>query len=722
LRSIPRRLALAGAILAGAVRGSFADDLSGYVELSGTRSSAEDEILGLPSFRTDTTSFQPRLNFLWSRRIFPNFQAQAGAYYERFDDTIDQFGFERDSERTRLRPFVRLTLRSPWTLGEIGWDRNEETSRTDDLATLRLTRDTFLATAGWYPVDLPSARLEFSHVVDRDGTREFEDKTEDALRLTSDYTPVESTRLYYRGALEQQEDRIEGSEFRTITHNGQVNFSNIYFDDRWEISGSWNATYRQTRIEASGTGEIVFPVLPVGAFYANDDTPDEGVLPAAPLLADGNTLVGTAVNLGLVPPAGDDRPRNFGVDLGIERDVNVLRVWVDQDLPFEIASTFSWEIWTSADARFWTRSAVVPIAPFGPFDQRFELRFGSVLARYVKVVVRPLAPTVPNATSYPTILVTELEPFSAQPANDFENTISDTRNLAQASSRFRILERPGLYYETTYSLVTSTRGTTSWTLSNGVSLRHQFNRVWGVSARAAREDGLEHDQDRLAYVYSAAVTANPFETLRHSLIVSGYTDDTGGLTTKNHGAVFNTTALVYDGVDLNFLLGTSYNEASDGSTNDATLIGAGATLIPHRTVTVTLRYDDRNATLSAESVPDQEDRIRSGEAGIAYNPVAAVYLYASRRKEERTTEVDRTIDTFASSWSPFPGGALQLSISYNETHFSDLNETNRSFVPFARWNINPRSYVEVAYQALTRESEVAHQTNDIVTATLRIGF
>lgn len=717
-----RRLAVLGAVLAVTTIPSRADDVSGYLELSATCATSEGEIAGLPRLETDTTSYRQRLNFVWSRRLFPNLQAQAGAFYERYDDTIEQLGFDRESERSLLRPFVRLTLRSPLALGEVGWDRTEEAARTDDLARQTLTRDTFLATAGWYPVELPSVRLELFRTEDRDGARAFEDRTDSAVRLISEYEPVESTRLYYRGALERIEDRIEGTEFETISHNGQVFFSDAWFDNRWEIGGSWNTTYRKTSVDASGTGEILFPVLPIGGLYALDDTPDEGLLDSAPLLADGNTLVGTAVNLGLVPPAGDDRPRNFGVDLGVERDVNVLRVWVDRDLPFEISSTFSWEIWTSEDARFWSRAAIVPTAPFGPFDNRFELRFAGVLARYVKIVVRPLAPTVPDAISWPTILVTEVEPFLAQSAAAFEEEISDTRHLAQATSRFRILENPGLFYETTYFLVTSTRGATSWTLSNGLSARHRFNDVWGVSARVAREDGLDRDRDRTAYIYSAAVTADPLETLRHALVVSGYVDETGGFTTENHGVVLNTTALVYDGVDLNFLLGSSYNETTDGFQNDAVLVGAGATLIPHPTVTVTLRYDDRDATITPEAGPSRPDRTRSGEAGVAYNPFPSVYFYASRRKEERTDQVDRTIDSFAVSWSPFPGGALQLSISYNETRYSDLDEVNTIFVPFARWNISPRSYFEIAYQALDRESDLARFEDDLVTGTLRIGF
>ncbi|HET6372728.1 MAG TPA: hypothetical protein VFG76_05440, partial [Candidatus Polarisedimenticolia bacterium] len=697
MRPLAGRLALAGAILAGAASLSFADDLTGYVEFSASRNTSRNQIFGLLDTETDLTLFRPRVNVLWNRRLFPYFQAQVGAFYERTDDRIEQLGFEQESELTRFRPFVRLTLRSPQLLGDVGWNRDEETTQTDNLAKFRLTRDTFLTTLGWNPVDLPSARLELSRIVDRDGSKEFVDRAESALRFTSDYKPVDSTRLYYRGSLDQTRDEIAGSEFRTITHNGQVFFSDVYFDSRWEVSGSWNTIYRHTSIEASGAGELLMPVFPIGGSFALDDTPDMATLAPTPALTDGNTVVGTSINLGLVPPAGDNRPRNIGVDLGVVTDINVFRVWVDRNLPFAIASTFTWEIWTSADAQTWTMTSTIATAPFGPFDNRFEIRFPTVLARHVKIVVRPLAPTVPDATSFPIILVTELEPLLAQPANKLEQTVSDTRDLAQASSRFRILGRPSLYYETTYSLVTSTRGTTSWTLSNGLSARHQFDRVWGMSARVAREDGLDLDRDRTAYVYSAAITADPFETLRHSLVLSGYEDDTDGIKTENRGVNFNTTALVYDGVDLNFLVGTSHSKTADGSTNDAFLVGAGATLIPYKTVTVTLRYDDRDATISVEGAPDRDDRTRDFEAGIAYNPVPAVYLYGSRRMEERTSQLDRTVDTFAGSWSPFPGGALQVSVSYNETMYSDLNETDTSFVPFVRWNINARSYLEIAY-------------------------
>ena len=87
MKSLAGRLALAGAVLASAGSLAHADDVSGYVEFSGTCASSDSEIGDLETDR-ETTSLRPKVNLLWNRRIFPNFHAQAGAFYERADDRI----------------------------------------------------------------------------------------------------------------------------------------------------------------------------------------------------------------------------------------------------------------------------------------------------------------------------------------------------------------------------------------------------------------------------------------------------------------------------------------------------------------------------------------------------------------------------------------------------------------------------------------------------------
>ena len=701
---------------------SFAGDLTGYLELSYSDSAFTFQPPAGLSVDQNGSAFTRRANATWTRRLFPNLLMQIGGFYERTDGTLADSGFSRDVATTRFRPFARLALRSQYVIGELSWYRNEDTLRTEGFATFDLTRDVFLGVAGWYPADLPSLRAELSRTEDRDATKTLVDVTQDVFRLTSDYTPVPSTRLYYRGLLERDDDRIRSTEFTTMTHSGEARFGDRFFDDRWDVSANWNGAWRKVTVDSSGTGELLIPQFPVTGGFVIDDTPADGTLAPLPALVDGNTLVGTGINLGLPPPAGDSRPRNFGADLGLAVGVNVARVWVDRDLPPEISSSFSWEIWTSDDGTNWVPRATVATAPFGPFDPRFELRFPAVNSRYLKVVVRPLIPSVPSASSYPTILVTELELFLAQPSGSTSSTTTRTRNLLQANSRLRLLKDVGFYYETGLYVATTTGSPTTWTFSNGLSFQRQFTEVWSLFSRVTREDGEDQGGHRTAYVYTASVYANPLDTLRNSLTLSGTNEDRGGFATDSIGVFLNSDAAIYHGIDLNVSLGQSHNQVTNGASTDTTQYHVGWMFVPHPTLTVNLNFDDRDSTIHAAAVPDRPQVVRYEEIAVAYDPVPSIYLFGSRRFEQRTLEADRTIDAFAASWSPFPGGAFRLSLNYSENRDTFSDRVDRTFTPNLRWNVNGATYVEASYQDLTTDSTAGRTHQSILAATLHFGF
>jgi hypothetical protein len=683
------------------------DDVNGYFELARSDSSTEfDTPLG-QDVRFDTSTWIRRVNVTWTRRLFPHLLVDLGAYYERSDSTIDQDGFMQDSSASKLRPYIRFALRSEVFLGEAAWYRTDDKFRTESLATFELVRDTFVGVFGWYPWKLPSLRLEFSHIDDRDASGQSVDSTQDILRVNSEYTPVPSTRIYYRGLLEDQTDAIQGSDFQTIAHTGEVRFNDTFFNQVWELYGSWNGGYRQVEVKAGGTGELVIPVVALDGLFDLDDTPDQGVLTPFPALVDQNTLVGTSVNLGLPPPAGDARERNIGVD---------------RELPIEISRSFRWGIWTSDDGQFWTLRSTVAVAPFGPFDNRFEIRFPFVNTRYLKVVVLPLAATVPSASAYPTILVTELETFLTQPSGSTERTVTTSRNVVQANSRVRLLRDTGFYFETNFYEATGSGSATYWTLSNGLFLQQRFDEVWSVSARVAREDGRESGGSRVAYVYSATVNSTPLETLRNTLSISGGEEDSGGLRQSSTGVFLNSSATVYQGVDLNLSVGSSHNELVNAPTTDSLQYHLGATLVPHRTVTINLGVDDRDSTYSSAGLPDRQEGVRSVDAGIAFSPVSSVYFFASRLYEERTAQPNRTFDTFAFSWNPFPAGALRLGLSYSETHNSLYNQNDQLFTPNLRWEFNRRSYLQISYEDLKTESDIGRSRQQTLAGILHWGF
>jgi hypothetical protein len=121
----------------------------------------------------------------------------------------------------RLNPFFNLRLDSAPYLAEIAWSRNEEDTESRALPSTGRAREVASATLGWFPVDLPTARLQYYKTELFDRTRQFEDSTEDRLEFTSDYRPVPELYLYYKGGTEDTDDRanetrpLAGLERRT---------------------------------------------------------------------------------------------------------------------------------------------------------------------------------------------------------------------------------------------------------------------------------------------------------------------------------------------------------------------------------------------------------------------------------------------------------------------------------------------------------------------------
>jgi hypothetical protein len=63
-----------------------------------------------------------------------------------------------------------------------------------------------------------------------------------------------------------------------------------------------------------------------------------------------------------------------------------------------------------------------------------------------------------------------------------------------------------------------------------------------------------------------------------------------------------------------------------------------------------------------------------------------------------------------------------MNFSYNEVYRSDIDSLEKTLTPSLRWRINPRSFLDVAYQKLTTDSIIQKLEREVVTATLRFGF
>jgi hypothetical protein len=70
--------------------------------------------------------------------------------------------------------------------------------------------------------------------------------------------------------------------------------------------------------------------------------------------------------------------------------VTRLRVWVDRQLPQDLAGQYAWTAWRSDDNATWVRIDVLGTVPFDPFEPRFDLDVTPTEARYVKAADAPI--------------------------------------------------------------------------------------------------------------------------------------------------------------------------------------------------------------------------------------------------------------------------------------------------------------------------------------------
>ncbi len=726
------QVGLVGAIiLMAAARGASAQEASGFVELTAGRNHQETEDPNGIVFKTTGDTLLQRYGLDVSWRFYPNLRFVLGGVFERnASDTWGDFGNGRATTQ-RLSPYANLLLRTPLYSAQLGYYRTDDKQESGGFST-KNTQEVYNTVLGWRPEGLPEVTMRLSRTNNYDEERLTQDRTDDVAELIGRYDLKEKVGFYYHGSLGRSTDRIEDTTIDTLSHLGRVSYADSWLDRKVQFSTEYDVTYKTADVTTSGNGEVVSIVFASQGLSLITLTPTTDPLTSNPALIDGNQSASAGLDLGLPPPAGDTRPRNMGLDLATPTDVNTLYLWVDRELPPDIANAFSWEIYTSPDNMTWTlRQTVHPAdtatepgqPPLVQPRTRFEIRFSRQSSRYIKVVTRPLDNSVPNAASWPNIFVTELSAALTVPAAEAEGRTSQTIQRLTSDLRVRILSRPMLYYEMTYTARDQDPQPFTYTLSNGFSLRHAFGPVYSVSARVAREDGQDREGDRIEYLYTASLRAVPLDTLQHTLVFSGRSSDIEGDTTDTSSVYLYSTAELYRGVTTNVSLGKSYASGSDGRRTDTTQVSALATLIPHRTTTLNLLYDSRATHTDSPATTLVADRTtRSAQASVTYRPLPTLYLFYSYRLEHETEAEDRFLRNYSASWTPLPGGSLQLLMRFDESYRSDLQSRFQVFSPRVRWNISDRWYVDVGYEKTKYESNETVTTTEGVTGTMRMWF
>lgn len=688
--------------------------------VSSTTTKTTDNATGAVFTRTFDNLF-PRLTVNAETMLYPSLRLSTGGVFEY--NTLISREDRRDTTITRLRPFFELRSTSQILAPGIGYYRRAEHSRTRGGADVSFISEDYAGYLSWKPEGLPQTDFQFVRTNQFDANRVLLDTTKDFGTINSRYS-YKSFNAYYLGSSLDSTDRTHGVNTHQISNGTRLDYSRSFADRRLV----WNATYNAAHISLStkaddASGEVAVPVIPSAGLSGLSDTPVTARLTPNPLIVDSNLTAGAGINLGLPPAGADTQARNMGLDFLNPAAINRLLVWIDRELPPEIARTFSWEVYTSPDNLLWIREATVPTAPFGLFENRFQIDFATVTARYVKVVTRPLSGAVPDASRYPDILVTEVQSFVTGSAVEIRDTVASTSQNFTTDVRYRILESPTLHYEGSYWYNDAGSASVSrQLLSNGLSITHRLGRMFGVYGRGALELGREPAGQRAATVTNATLTFDPITTFTGSLLYTGRNEQIDDRPNDQRGISVQTNSRLYRGVDLLFGFGWNFLTRPTGETLRDRFLNVAATVVPRPNLTLTVSYAGSMTTRSGTVVGLPEYRTRRTIATLSYDPVRTLHVVVAQEIVATDTERTRTFTNFGVNWSPFPDGSLQFFVAYDESLRPLEYGTERRFRPGLRWRFSRQSYLDVLYERLRTEFPIQTEETAIVSANLRLFY
>lgn len=670
--------------------------------------------------KTTASNYNPRFTFDIDTKIFPNLRLHAGGIAELIKTDVETSGIDTKTNITRFRPYIELTLETPLYTAGIGYIRRQERTEVLHSPSVSLVNEEYNAILGWRPEGLPSIDMRMRRTNSFDDDKDIRDIKEDYINVISKYV-YKGLQLNYYGTYIHTMDDLNNLDVKQQVHSGRVSYSDSFLDKRVLLNTTYDVFYSQVKTVSEGAGSVTLQIFPFRglSIIANPvGDPDHITLDPNPALVDGNTTASAGIDLVADAPWVK---RQMGLDFLNPTEVNQLLVWVDRELTSTIASSFSWEIWISSDNIDWSHFTTIPSAPFGPFQNSFELNFLSVKTRYIKLVAIPLHrgnPLVP-----PNIFVTELQAFSRTPAADVAGKIKRASHTYNLDARARIFDSPILFYDFYYFFNrVEPSSQQRYTISNGFSANHRFSSVFSGTARVAREDGKEEDKKRVAYIYNASIVADPLRTLRSSLVFSGRDEEIEGKPNNTNSMFLYNTAQLYQGIDINLNGGLNFSKRETGEEGRDILINLGANIVPHRTLTLGLNYSDTMSRRTGGESGSSSTFTRRVDLNLNFNPVRTVYLSALIELIAEKGQGIETTQNYSVNWSPFPDGALQFNISYNENLRSEDRQKERIFTPSVRYKLSGRSYVDLTYQMIKSESKIQKTESQVVSSSLKIFF
>lgn len=685
---------------------AIADGISGYIEEGVTTGHTDITDATGETQRLRTTQFVQRYRLALDRAVFPTLRVAAGGLFERTITDRKEQDLDLGSADRSWNAFGNVLYTIPTLTLGAGYNRRE----TFIAGGLGLIAEEYSVLGTWRPEALPTLTLRLARPSSFDADRSSRDLASYEGLLTASWNPVRGVDLGYSVSYSNPRDRVLGSETVTWLQTGRASYSDVLLGGRSSVAISGSATRRITEIRAAGSGATsATQQAPIGGFSLVETgvaTRERDSLTANPALIDGDVTASAGVDLGFSRVlAGDSNYRDLGAQL---RDavtpVNTIYVWVDRDLTPEVAQAFRFEAWISDNNVEWAQVGVVKqlFAQFVSLQDRFEITIADTRSRFVKVVVKPLLPSISTEPRFADIFVTEVQLVLVEPLPASRQTDASNGGILSTSLRTVLFPSINLAHDVSLYLNSQQRpgqnAATVWVLLNGLSASRQITDVFLVSGRFARQDADQLRGHEGTFLYSASVGATPLPTLSHTLVYSGQVQDTAdGQATTSSVALFN-QATPYAGIGL--VAALSYNVTTNvqGQTSRTDSVSLTSTLQPHPKLTLSGSFA-HSATISDGGGQPRSSFVTNRLDGtVTFVPVRALYASVTATRIVQEPQ-PATLASAALSFNPFPGGSLQAGVSYNENLDADQSRT-RFLAPFVRWNVRRGTILNVSYTIL----------------------
>jgi len=672
--------------------------------------------------KTNTQAFIERFQLDINTEIFPNLKLRAGGVIRGqlavFDDKTNDLVTR--TVLLDLNPYIDLTLQTPLYKVDVGYNRRQGIVDVLNQSKTTLINNEYYTILGWWPEGLPSIDAQIRRTNLFDIKKSSVDVKEDFVSLNPQYR-YEGLQLQYYGTYLHTRNDLIDLDVWQYTHQGRASYTGSFFNNRVALNTNYNILSQETKTETTGKGFVSTQVFATSGLSKIDDTATTVTLDPNPALIDGNTTASAGIDLVTNLPS---LPKiQMGLDFLNPTEVNQLFVWVDRELTPTIVSSFSWQVFTSNDNLTWVPRAITKVI-FGTFQNRFEIDFSSVPARYVKVVTTPLLrnPLVPTD-----IFVTELQAFIQVPAADVKGKTSRTTQLYDLDVKTTILDTPFLFYELYYLFNRLDRseqsGQQRYDVINSLNATQRFSEIFSGKARVGIENSTQFvDQKSLVYFYDASVIADPFRTLHNSLVFYGRNEEINGRPNDTNSIISYNTAQLYQGVDINLNGGVVFRKLETGENGRDFLINFQANIVPDKKVTLGLNYSNIISRRTGGEQGSVSTYTQTLDVSLSYNPFRTLNLFAFVEYLSQTGQGGRILQNYAINWSPFPDGALQFNITYNENYRTDDHLVERIFQPNIRYNFSKRSYVELSYQLIRSRSDIQTIKSNLLSTTVKLFF